>query len=722
MNKSVYKKVVESLKLANRAELTSIDPLLSNAIDNCYVDPIGDSVVLDQVMNRIPCYLVGRKGTGKSTIFQKSQIEIGKKENALSAYIDVKSVFENINKSFSFHDDFYVKELGQDKVNALSRYFLLKRTIEKIYKEILKCISEKPEQQKSLFPFFSGKKKEQLSKIEEKIKSLLESASEDEYQDLSLLKAVSVGTSSSQKEQSKDNLTASGSASLTNASATSSATTGNAQETATSDNQSFSQLVAKYLSIQEKFSEIKDIFNENGFHNIYLFFDDYSELDNDVQETLLQSIIEPLYFFSEEFININIAAYPKRVNYGQIPTDKIEIIHLDFQDLYTYYNKDINKREKIATEKISELLKKRFEFYSDSKSKIEDFIDPKFGLQSFLDLVFQITLGNPRYIGWLLDYTGRLSILSDSLITESSVKSASQHYYQAKIESKIDQAAQALMPYGELAKFASHIELLKALIKEARESRKGILEYKAYENLKNPQTSHFYTDLITSNFLSLLELNFFVHKLRPARDKASNDIQIYALNHGLCQKHKIFYGRPTGTEYRSYLIETTFNRTTTINNHFHKVKEIRCSECNHNFDESDLTALKMFNFRCSNCGAGEQSVKIMFSTPLTETIKEFFPEELKQDVYSVEMLYTIKTNNQEIYATQIAQALDKHHISVGQKASQLREKGYLEKETRSTPGAGRRVFYKLKSDAEDIFFNVKNKLSDVIFNDPDSEE
>jgi len=722
MDKNVYKKVVESLKLANRAELTSIDPKLSNAIDNCYVDPIGDSIVLDQVLNRIPCYLVGRKGTGKSTIFQKAQIEIGKKENALSAYIDVKSVFENINKSFSFHDDFYVKELGQEKVNALSRYFLLKRTIEKIYKEILKCISEKPEQQKSLFPFFSNTKKNQLAKIEEKIKALLESASEDEYQDLSLLKSVTIGTASAEKKQSNENLSATTKASMTNASVELAAKTGTAQEATTNSSESFSQLVAKYLSIQEKFSEIKQIFNENGFDHIYLFFDDYSELDNDVQETLLQSIIEPLYFFSEEFININIAAYPKRVNYGQIPTDKIEIIHLDFQDLYTYYNKDINKREQIATEKIAELLKKRFDFYSNSSSNLSDFIDTKFGLNSFLELVFQITLGNPRYIGWLLDYTGRLSILSDTLITESSVKSASQHYYQAKIESKIDQTAQALLPYGELAKFASHIELLKALVAEARDSRKGVLEYKAYESLKTPQTSHFYTDLITSKFLSLLELNFFVHKLRPARDKASNDIQIYALNHGLCQKHKISFGRPTGTEYRSYLIETIFNRTKTISDHFHKVKEIKCSECQHEFEESDLAALKMFNFRCSSCGAGENSVKIMFSTPLTETIKQFFPEELKQDIYSVEMLYTIKTNNQEIYAAQIAQALDKHHVSVGQKASQLREKGYLEKETRSTPDAGRRVFYKLKSDAEDIFFNVKNKLADVIFKEPESED
>jgi|GEM_PF-3795271 len=722
MNKEIFKKVVESLKLANRAELTSIDPQLSDAIDNCYVDPIGESIVLDQVLNRIPCYLVGRKGTGKSTIFQKAQIEIGKKDNALSAYIDVKSIFENINKSFSFHDDFYVKELGQEKVNALSRYFLLKRTIEKIYKEILKCISEKPEQQKSLFPFFSTNKKAQLLKVEEKITALLESASEDEYQDLSLLKSVNIGTNNAQKKQSNEAVSTSAKVNLVGASADLSATIGNAREKSVSTSESFSQLVAKYLSIHEKFAEIKEIFNQNGFQHIYLFFDDYSELDNDVQETLLQSIIEPLYFFSEEFININIAAYPKRVNYGQIPTDKIEIIHLDFQDLYTYYNKDINQREKIATEKISELLKKRFEFYSGSKSNLEDFIEPKLGLDKFLDLVFQITLGNPRYIGWILDYTGRLSILSDSLIAEGSIKSASQHYYEAKIESKIDQTAQALLPYGELSKFASHIELLRTLVKESRDSRKGILEYKAYEKLKNPETSHFYTDLITSKFLSLLELNFFVHKLRPARDKSSNDIQIYALNHGLCQKHKIFYGRPTGTEFRSYLIETTFSRTKTISDHFHKVKEIKCSECQHDFEEADLVALKMFNFRCSSCGADEGSVKIVFSTPLTETIREFFPEELKQDIYSVEMLYTIKANNQEIYATQIAQALDKHHISVGQKASQLREKGYLEKETRSTPDAGRRVFYKLKSDAEDIFFNVKNKLADVIFKEPDSED
>src|SRR6202012_4645556 len=39
-------------------------------------------------------FLIGRKGTGKSTIFQRCQYELRTRPNSISAYVDIKTVFE----------------------------------------------------------------------------------------------------------------------------------------------------------------------------------------------------------------------------------------------------------------------------------------------------------------------------------------------------------------------------------------------------------------------------------------------------------------------------------------------------------------------------------------------------------------------------------------------------------------------------------------------------
>src|SRR5690349_24158492 len=40
-------------------------------------------------------FVIGRKGTGKSTIFQRLQAELRKRKHQTSAYIDIKTVWES---------------------------------------------------------------------------------------------------------------------------------------------------------------------------------------------------------------------------------------------------------------------------------------------------------------------------------------------------------------------------------------------------------------------------------------------------------------------------------------------------------------------------------------------------------------------------------------------------------------------------------------------------
>lgn len=68
-------------------------------MDLLYVDPLESDAVLKTVTLNNTTFLVGRKGTGKSTVFAKAQIELRKRDDAISIYVDVKSLHELLSTS-----------------------------------------------------------------------------------------------------------------------------------------------------------------------------------------------------------------------------------------------------------------------------------------------------------------------------------------------------------------------------------------------------------------------------------------------------------------------------------------------------------------------------------------------------------------------------------------------------------------------------------------------
>jgi hypothetical protein len=88
-----FAEAAQSLKLYRRAEL--LDQKDRPLIEQLYVDPLPDHGVLSVMMRPNTTFVVGRKGTGKSTVFQRAQHEIRKQKRAVSAYVDIKTVFES---------------------------------------------------------------------------------------------------------------------------------------------------------------------------------------------------------------------------------------------------------------------------------------------------------------------------------------------------------------------------------------------------------------------------------------------------------------------------------------------------------------------------------------------------------------------------------------------------------------------------------------------------
>lgn len=77
-DKRRFVEVSESLKKYRRADL--IDESGKSILDKLYVDLLPDNIILNKCLLDNTTFLVGRKGTGKSTIFLKLENEYRKKK------------------------------------------------------------------------------------------------------------------------------------------------------------------------------------------------------------------------------------------------------------------------------------------------------------------------------------------------------------------------------------------------------------------------------------------------------------------------------------------------------------------------------------------------------------------------------------------------------------------------------------------------------------------
>jgi polynucleotide 5'-kinase involved in rRNA processing len=71
---AAFHEAVQSLKLYRRAELPGAEDDRS-LIEKLYVNPLPQEQIFQTILKPNTTFLIGRKGTGKSTIFQRLQYE-----------------------------------------------------------------------------------------------------------------------------------------------------------------------------------------------------------------------------------------------------------------------------------------------------------------------------------------------------------------------------------------------------------------------------------------------------------------------------------------------------------------------------------------------------------------------------------------------------------------------------------------------------------------------
>jgi hypothetical protein len=207
--------------------------------------------------------------------------------------------------------------------------------------------------------------------------------------------------------------------------------------------------------------------------------------------------------------------------------------------------------------------------------------------------------------------------------------------------------------------------------------------------------------------LATLELNFFLTKYYEMKDRDGRKVSIYALNHGLCAKYTISFGRPTGKrEFRLYYVERIFDYTPLIKKYIERNQEIRCTGCQavHGLDK--LESIRLFDMMCPACKNAK--CEVVNLSRKYEAVLRDIDDEMLLPATELGILNVLYTENKDLFASDIAEELDCSFQLVGRRGKILAERGLVD---RAKNNRNRRVF-SITDDAVESYFgdNVERKL------------
>ncbi|MFD1203771.1 hypothetical protein ACFQ38_01315 [Sporosarcina contaminans] len=130
-----FEKAVESLRQYRRYEL--VDNKNRDLLNSLYVDPMDNDAILNLCLKDNTTVLVGRKGTGKSTVFMRMQNELRNREDIITCYIDVKNIFDKAKRNYTTINYLGLRDQREIETYSIQRKFIIEFVTELI-KEIEK--------------------------------------------------------------------------------------------------------------------------------------------------------------------------------------------------------------------------------------------------------------------------------------------------------------------------------------------------------------------------------------------------------------------------------------------------------------------------------------------------------------------------------------------------------------------------------------------------------
>lgn len=681
-----------SLKLYRRADLRD-DDTDESLIQQLYVDPLQNDGVLKRVLKPSTTFIVGRKGTGKSTIFQRAQHGLRKKDGNVTAYVDIKTVFEAAEvdqKTLRMIDEAGIAV--NDK--SVQRILLHQSFIRAVLKDIQKELKDSLD--RGHFKRFMASLGLRKSDISSEISELISEGVKFTETDLGLLRDRKVTRNNAQATSKEVGRTSSTKAELSKSPsfAHDRSTTAKSQNSNNSSlGEEESTFILRTLNITVILENLQDLLSSIGVKTLYVFIDDFSELPQQAMEIFVDSVLGPLNNWSNELIKFKIACYPNRVYLGPIDPQKIDEVSLDLFRLYG--ETDVSTMESKAIDFTKRLIDSRLMHYCGRP--LSYFCEEDF--DGVYRQMYYASMANPRTLGHIL------SNLYDNFITYGerlgvrAIQEASQKYFVEKIEPFFGVQKFAHVSFAERASTYSLKELIEEIATRAKELR-------AYKDSAVTQrirgrtpSSHFYLPTQLESVLETLELNFFITLYYEMKDRDGNSVNIYALNHGLCQKYGIAFGRPTGDRaMRLYFVERIFNYTTIVRSFLQRNQEIKCDSCGETYNLDQLASLQLFDMMCPTCRNGVCKVANL-SKKYEDKIKEV-DQDLLLPSTELAILDTLYSESRDMVASELAEELDCSYQLIGRRGKNLAELRLVARDRASN----RRVF-RLTDDARSSYFD-----------------
>jgi DNA-binding MarR family transcriptional regulator len=687
--------MVDSLKKCRRADLSDINSD-EDIIEKLYVDPLNNEFVLKTSLRPNTTILIGRKGTGKSTIIARLQHEVRKSKDKLSLYLDVKTIFDQ-SRTFNYNSSNFNNILEKED---LDQYFLFKSFL----KLILSQIEE--EVKTNTLRFFlaniSNKFGPDKNTFKDKISEIFKNIDKKESEDILILKEkiVKTGDNDSNEDTNIEKFDLGIKASeksLSGEVSMDSSTTRKTKHTANID-EAFSEIFLQYYEPHKVLLELKKLLKEIGINHVFICLDDFSEIEEEAMKVFVDTIVSPLNNWSEEFFKFKIAGYPNRIYLGDIDPQKIEQIKLDYYDLYQSGN--VSNTQKEAVNNVQRLLTKRCNYFCNTKPETFFSHSEKNPIEDFYQLIFDCTSNVPRNIGWILWYAYQNSIAKGKKITLQDLSVASEKFYNDTVQVYFSKNKYMRGAFSEkLEKFHLN-EVINNIIGEAKLNKTEISksDSKIFQAEKTkPPTSHFYIDKQLENVLRTLELNYFITKYSEQKDQEGKTLMtFYSLNHGLCKTEDIHYGK--GKD-RKYVIQRRFNYSEIVREYIADAKQFVCNNCTNTLPYEKLEMLEMFDMLCPKCKKGNCYLKhVEVEIPEQIDISLQLPE------FDIRLLNSIKINEPQ-YPTSLAQELDCSYQKASKRAVKLVKEGLLKtKRLSQVKGVGVRTYYFLTEKANKTYF------------------
>ncbi|MFF3853734.1 hypothetical protein [Micromonospora sp. NPDC002575] len=644
-------------------------------------------------------FVVGRKGTGKSTIFQRAQHELRKMADVTSAYIDIKTVFEasQIDPAMSAQ---LAQLEGSLPPGALERLLLHKAFLHSMISSIRDELRRRiePTLWKKLRRALGGT----LDEIFEGLDDILADADRIRFENV-LGAYLRAGVATKSLEQGEASATSANLGVSKQLSAGFGVESSSSYTETTADESAYADVLMRTFDIKNFILQLKVLLDRFKIRHLYIFVDDFSELPLEAMKVVVDALLGPLNNWSDELVKFKIAAYPGRIYYGQVDKSKIDEVNLDLFSLYG--TGDIVAMEEKAVDFTRRLIQRRLGHFTLGTPGV-NFFAVKKGDDLWRQL-FYATMANPRSLGYLLFFAYETSLIYGREISARDVRLAARRYYEEKLNAYFEMNRFLQESFDERSSIFSLKELLDKVVDKSKALR-GSTSSVIREQQGRAPTSHFHVLLELEPLLATLELNFFVTKYYVMTDRDGRKVAVYALNYGLCQQNNIEFGRPVGSReqrYRQYYAERLFDYSPILRDYLASNQEIVCSKCGARHDYSDLEMLRRYGMLCPACRIGECNV-INLSRKYEDTLRAV-NENLLLPRVELGILHTLKSEGRPLFAQEVAGDLDCSYQLVGKRAKALSERGLVHRgeneqgrrQYTPTPLAARVYFVGLSDDA-----------------------